>query len=656
MPRTPPLAALGVVFAAVVGVVLVAGAPPLADPGADSGPGTDPVANDTDFEQFESSAAFQQYVERGRELASYNGLFLGGGVEFATTGGDDAVVVEESADATAEVSASTTAGSTAGESGPRVSGTNVQEVGIDEPDVLKTDGEYAYYTPGSGRYLAEPAREKSQPGVDGTKVVGLQPPGSAEEVAELGHAGQLLRVGDTLVVFAPDAIYGYDVSDSADPDQVWRTDRESRVVTARLQNGTVYVVFASDLRESPCPVVPVGGEIVRCTDVYHPDRPVPVDVTYTAVAMDPETGEVTDSLSFVGSYRATVYMSKGGLHVTYTEGAQTSDVAMDFLLSDGRDLLGDDAVERLERLASYDLSDRAVMAEIDAILRDVRAGMDDREREQFHEDLSEAYAAWADDHRHEFTRTHVVKIGVEDGLDVAATGSVPGVPLNQFSLDEHDGHLRIATTVQPPRLWGPVNSTNDVYVLDGDLDVTGSVTGMGENERVYSVRFTGDTGYVVTFRRIDPFHVLDLSDPEDPTLAGELKLPGFSTYLHPLDDDRVLGIGEEDGKVKAVVFDVSDPTDPQVLDDARLGARWSAVSRSHHAFLLDREHGVFFLPASDGGHVFGYEDGLEEVYTVEVENPQRAMYLGDYLYVFAGHEVVVVDETAWEEVRRLELA
>jgi uncharacterized secreted protein with C-terminal beta-propeller domain len=116
----------------------------------------------------------------------------------------------------------------------------------------------------------------------------------------------------------------------------------------------------------------------------------------------------------------------------------------------------------------------------------------------------------------------------------------------------------------------------------------------------------------------------------------------------------VLGIGEEDGRVKLVTFDVSDPTNPTIADSRVLGAGWSAVAESHRAFLQDRKHGVFFLPTSDAGFVYRYEDGLERVATVEGP-AQRAAYVGDYLYVFGDDRVVVVNETTWNRTHTLPL-
>jgi inhibitor of cysteine peptidase len=240
-------------------------------------------------------------------------------------------------------------------------------------------------------------------------------------------------------------------------------------------------------------------------------------------------------------------------------------------------------------------------------------------------------------------------------LSVDNVETVPGRPLNQFSLSEHNGSLRITTTIPAA---GGQDSRNDLYVLDAsDLSRQGEVTDMGLNERVYSVRYVGDTAYIVTFRRVDPFHVVDLSNPNDPELDGELKLPGFSTYLHPIDDDRVLGIGKEDGQVKAVMFDVSDPSNPTVQDDFILDSHWSAIDESHHAFLLDKQHGVFFLPTGGGGNIIDYTGGELELETqIDTGGPAlRAMYIDDYMYVFGGDELTVVDEQNWERIKQLKL-
>ena len=147
-----------------------------------------------------------------------------------------------------------------------------------------------------------------------------------------------------------------------------------------------------------------------------------------------------------------------------------------------------------------------------------------------------------------------------------ATGTVPGFILNHYALSEHDGKLRVATTEEP--IWAPGaerESQSTVTVLDQQgnrLVRIGSVTGLGKGERIYAVRFMGDQGYVVTFRQIDPLYTLDLRDPTAPKVVGELKIPGYSAYLHPVGEGRLLGIGRDGADVQASLFDVSNPAAP----------------------------------------------------------------------------------------------
>ncbi|PSP86781.1 hypothetical protein BRC90_12160 [Halobacteriales archaeon QS_4_69_34] len=684
--------------------------------GSNGGDGALAAPNATGLAAFDSAAAFEAYVRAGR-LQAGGGRVSGdsAAVEVEAEAGGQAGQQQQQGGADAgDAKAKQEDGAGAAGGGPaRVSDTNVQVTGIDEPDIVKTDGRSIFYAGPRGRAgIPEPVpveesmaveqvpREAADGGDGGagddgsaddeTHVIDALPANATGVAATVDSSGDLLLVNNTLVVIGTDRIAGYDVAEPANPTLDWERELADRVVTARLQNGTVYLVTASDLRADdgpPCPVEPVANVTVDCTDVLHPSRPVPVDTTYTALALDPGSGDVNSMVSIVGSRESVVSMFPDGLYLTHTERTGASS-QLRFLL-DQRDLLDGWVAERLDQLGGYNLSDRALRAELDAVLGSWLGGMTTAEREAVRGDLRARYRESNGTRQYPARTTHVVRIaiggngstdgaareaanGTADGtgpanataggtssLSVAAVGAVPGRPLNQFSLDEHEGHLRIATTVgggESPLGFRPTQPENDVYVLDATgLNVTGSVTGMGENERIYAVRFVGEEGYVVTFRRIDPFHVLDLSNPENPREAGELELPGFSTYLHPLSEDRILGIGEEEGQVKAVVFDVADPSNPRIADESVLDAGWSAVSESHHAFLLDRKHEVFFLPTSEGGRVYDYTDGLSIEHTVGIENPQRALYIDDYLYVFGEHEVAVVNETSWERVRTVEL-
>ncbi|MEU5563169.1 beta-propeller domain-containing protein [Micromonospora musae] len=188
-----------------------------------------------------------------------------------------------------------------------------------------------------------------------------------------------------------------------------------------------------------------------------------------------------------------------------------------------------------------------------------------------------------------------------------ASGSVPGWLVNQYALSEWQGDLRVATTVDGAR--GRSTSESAVYVLrrqGGTLQQVGAVGGLGPGERIHSVRFLGGSGYVVTFRQTDPLYALDLTDPTKPRVTGELKITGYSAYLHPLPDGRLLGVGQEADRrgrtqgLQVSLFDVRDPARPVRLDQYHVPRAWSAVEFDPHAFLYHPETGLVALPVDRG--------------------------------------------------------
>lgn len=194
----------------------------------------------------------------------------------------------------------------------------------------------------------------------------------------------------------------------------------------------------------------------------------------------------------------------------------------------------------------------------------------------------------------------------EQGLRYRADGIAPGYIDNQFSLDEHNGNLRIATTSYNEAR----DTVNNLFIYDQKLEQIGAVEGLAEGERIYSVRYIGDMAYVVTFRETDPLFAIDCSDPTAPVVKGELKIPGFSEYLHPLDETTLIGVGRntmtnrygavmEDG-LKISLFDVSDPENPVESAQLLLGNMGSdsPVLQNHHAFLCDAQRGFFGMPAT----------------------------------------------------------
>ncbi|MEO3862210.1 beta-propeller domain-containing protein [Acrocarpospora sp. B8E8] len=206
----------------------------------------------------------------------------------------------------------------------------------------------------------------------------------------------------------------------------------------------------------------------------------------------------------------------------------------------------------------------------------------------------------------ERTEVHRFDITAPGSPRYVSSGSVPGRLLNQYSLSEHAGHLRIATTDTPQTANG--KSESAVYVLKSDtLAQVGSVTGLGKDEQIYSVRFIGDLGYVVTFRQVDPLYALDLRDPSAPKVTGELKITGYSAYLHPAGPGRLIGVGQEattEGRqtgTQVSLFDVADPAAPKALARFVQEQSGSDAEWDPHAFLYWPESGLAMMPLMSWG-------------------------------------------------------
>ncbi|GIP38055.1 hypothetical protein J31TS4_13350 [Paenibacillus sp. J31TS4] len=215
--------------------------------------------------------------------------------------------------------------------------------------------------------------------------------------------------------------------------------------------------------------------------------------------------------------------------------------------------------------------------------------------------------------------TSIVKFLLDEGrVRYVASGEVPGRVLNQFSMDEHDGYFRIAATTDGGFAKGEPLTENNVYVLDESLMPAGQLIGLAPGERIYSVRFMGTRAYMVTFRNVDPLFVLDLADPQAPRMLGALKIPGYSDYLHPYDDTHLIGFGKDTVELptgskasgqetaayyqgmKLALFDVSDVANPVELFKETIGDRGtdSELLRNHRALLFSRETNLLAFPVS----------------------------------------------------------
>ena len=282
--------------------------------------------------------------------------------------------------------------------------------------------------------------------------------------------------------------------------------------------------------------------------------------------------------------------------------------------------------------------------------------------------------------------TLIHQFSLDEGTEATyvASGEVEGRLLNQFAMSEFDGDLRVATTNDDRGGFGE-QSSSTVFVLraNGDsLEQIGSIGDLGIDEQIYAVRFMGDLAYVVTFRQIDPLYVIDLTDPTSPVAAGELKIPGYSAYLHPVGDGLLLGVGQDatdEGRTTGTqlsLFDVADPNDPQRISTLAIGGA-SEVEWDHRAFLYWQPDGTIVLPVSPGWNECGDEvdclakeltgaggavvaelDGRElaargvvnhSARDVNCWNPmQRSMVIGDELVTIGLDQLVFSDRQTLE--------
>lgn len=268
-------------------------------------------------------------------------------------------------------------------------------------------------------------------------------------------------------------------------------------------------------------------------------------------------------------------------------------------------------------------------------------------------------------------KTTLVRIALADGkVTPAAQGSVPGTVLNQYSMDEFEGHLRVAVTETGTTSSGRWFSRPALYVLDADLKVAGSLPELAKNETVQSVRFVGAVGYVVSFEQVDPLFALDLSDPSQPSVMSELKIPGFSSYLHPWSSDLLLGLGQQGNQsgvtpgLKLSMFDISDPYQVTEAVSVKVPFQDSEALYNAKAVFVDAKSGFVAFEAtnweSEGSKpsyvIYRYADGkLTLVKKLKPSMPAdgigtRGLVVGDALYVASSVGVSVYQLDGFAEL------
>ena len=491
---------------------------------------------------------------------------------------------------------------------PDFSGTNTQEADVDEPDVIKTDGRRIFAVTDATLRVIDPATST----VTGTLALD-------------GNEHRLLLRGDRVLVIA---------NKGASPTAI-PIDRPIAPTTEPLTSTTIVTEIDVSAAPKVMRTMEVPGRFVDARQNGGVARLV-IDSVPQPIA-EPQQATLS---RFMGK---TVLKSKLSGRTFRRNLAPCQAVTHPNQFS-GIDVLAILTID-LDR-GMYSLDRDGVMAGAQVVYGSAGSLYVASRR------YVRALELGAD--VPEGTRTEIHRFDVSDPTKTTyrASGSVPGFILNNYALSEFDGDLRVASTEDPPwQTAGPAaQSSSRVTVLrqDGNkLNQVGAVGGLGEGERIFGVRFMGERGYVVTFRQTDPLYTLDLSNPTAPKVVGELKIPGYSAYLHPVGENLLLGVGREAQNAKASLFDVSNLAAPREVTNLQFPNSYTSVENEPHAFLFWAPKKLVVLPLTGyqpyfagavGIHV--EPTGLSEVGRIthkvdarpESAPVERSLVIGDKLY------------------------
>ncbi len=463
--------------------------------------------------------------------------------------------------------------------------TNIQVEGVDEGDIVKTDGAYIYQVSNQDIliYKAYPTSTldlASRITFDGSTFSPAELYIKDDNLIVIGSEQAYSPLPATKTAplterFAPiyqesiTKVLIYNVSDKSKPDLIRELSTPGNYLSSRLIGGDLYFLSNQYIYNWSDPAVPLNPEYTdsifgeKSIQIPYEDiRYIPPIQSYSYLMVASVSLDELDKAMSVSAYLGAgqeIYVSQNNLYITVNEG-----------YGGIRPMIWSN-------------------------------------QEFIPAPLEEA------------TLIYKFKLG-DAKTKYLAKGQVTGRVLNQFSMDEHNGYFRIATTVGPSWMSGENDSGNNVYILNDGLNVTGKLENLAKGETIYSVRFINDRGYVVTFRTVDPLFVIDLKDPKNPTILGTLKIPGYSNYLHPYDENHLIGFGKDTitvpykdstGKVisttsyymgmKVALFDVTDVSKPVQQFSVSIGDRGtdSELLYDHKALLFDKNTGLLAFPVNE---------------------------------------------------------
>ncbi len=669
-------------------------------------------ADDSGLLKFNSTSEIMDYLQQAQASGSYYGYGINSMARdmaepMAEGVASDSAMVKTSSLPASAPQASGVSGTGQSSAGATdYSTTNVQVQGVDEADFVKNDGKYIYMVDQNRLIIAD-----------------AYPP----EDAKIEYQGKLPGMpremflnGDRLAVFVDENTqsYGiqpydfmptprymqetdvliYDISDRENPELVKNYTVTGSYYQSRMIGDYVYFIAQDSVyyynNYIDLPIIKESGAVVARPDIYYFPNPENNYVFDTVSSFDINDDKAKiNSKTYMMGYSNTLYVSENSIYITYQKNMPWS-----YQEKDREDrfynvivpLLPSDVQSKIKAIKAGSGEDYEKWVRISEVMQDMYDSMSDTQVSNLVDKISDAVDEYETKKEIDRRKTVIHKIDIDNGkIEYDTSGEVPGYLLNQFSLDESGGNLRVATTTYT-YTSRKSSMFNNVYVLDKNLKIIGKLENIAPDENIYSTRFLGDRLYMVTFKRIDPLFVIGLSDPKNPVMLGELKIPGYSDYLHPYDETHLIGIGKETGTnewggtstkgVKLALFDVSDVSNPKLLDSYEIGDMGtdSEALSDHRAFLFDKEKNLLVIPISEveqrnvydrtlgyylnkvwqGAYVFGvtpedgfvlkgkisHQEGLEQYYYYYTGGAvRRALYMDDVLYTVSGKKILAND-------------
>ncbi len=578
--------------------------------------------------------------------------------------------------------------------------TNVQVVGIDEGDIVKTNGEKIFIAKQTKLFVVNDVTPPLDDIYDleiSKEIINYEYyTGHHETIRTMLLDNDVLYLVTTKYkveskfdssLLYPQKLYlpitvvtTYKIKEDS-LEKLSTIEIDGEYYQSRIKDGYIYLITNSNNFYYPMPLFvediiinPISETKSEKTTTLERTIVMPRDgtpenknmYTVTTIKYDEKNDSVIDSLDLLLDYSSTIYMSEDNLYIAHKENSYWGPWFYRGYYDDNLDVFKAIYKDIYPKSIQNNIEDNMNNPEeLIKILNAYYETLDADEKEQLYNDIQEATEKYYQEKQRERQKTFINKIELKSNgkLGEITTGYVLGDLLNQFSLDEDsEGYLRVAITYRNK----DYKNENGIVILDSQLKKYSTLDGLAEDESIYSVRFMGDKVFLVTFKQIDPFFVIDLSNRKNPKVLGYLKIPGYSSYLHPISDTLILGVGQDtkisewggiiNSGVKITLFDVSDYSDPKELATYKVKTEnsYTPIQNDHKAFLYIPKNKQIVIPVNEYLKTRGNETNFyvleitdDDIVTKEVlshkqgyGNLLRSLYIGDELYTVSDNQIV----------------